>query len=55
VDCYLEILADRQLMGPERTAAVIRSKGHYTWIYKTIVEDESRIAAVVARHQLQIK
>lgn len=55
VDCYLEIQADRKLIGPERTAAVISNKGHYTWIYKTILRDESRIAGVVAGHHLQIK
>lgn len=55
VDCYLEIQADRQLIGAERTRAVISGKGHYTWIYKTVVEDEPRIAAVVHRHRLEIK
>jgi hypothetical protein len=55
VDCYLEIQADRRLIGPERTAAVIQNKGHDTWIYKTILQDEPRIAAVVARHHLEIK
>lgn len=30
-------------------------KCHYTWIYKTVLRDESRIAAVVAGHHLQIK
>jgi hypothetical protein len=54
VDCYLEIQADRQLIGPERTAAVIRNKGHYTWIYSTVVRDESRIAAIVKAEQLNI-
>jgi hypothetical protein len=55
VDCYLEIQADRQLIGPERTTAVIGNKGHYTWIYKTVVQDEARIAAVVRRHHLENK
>src|SRR5580765_679723 len=55
VDCYLEILADRQLIGAERTSAVVSDKGHYTWIYKTILEDEPRIAAVVRRHHLEPK
>jgi hypothetical protein len=55
VDCYLEIQADRQLIGPERTKAVINNKGHYTWIYETILRDESRIAAVVVGHRLQVK
>jgi hypothetical protein len=55
VDCYLEIQADRQLIGPERTSAVISDKGHYTWIYKTVLQDEPRIAAVVRRHHLENK
>ena len=54
VDCYLEIQADRKLMGPERTAAAIRNKGHYTWIYATVLRDEARIALVVAAHQLAV-
>ena len=55
VDCYLEIQADRLLIGPERTSAVISNKGHYTWIYKTVLDDEPRIAAVVRRHHLENK
>ena len=55
VDCYLEIQADRRLIGPGRTAAVIQNKGHYIWIYKTILRDEPTIAAVVAQHHLEIK
>jgi hypothetical protein len=55
VDCYLEIEADRQLLGPERTMTVVRNKGHYTWIYDTIFRDEPKIAAVVDDHQLRIK
>jgi len=55
VDCYLEIEADRQLIGPERTITVVSNKGHYTWIYETIFRDEAKIAAVVDEHQLRIK
>jgi hypothetical protein len=55
IDCYLEIMADRQLIGPERTSAVVADKGHYTWIYKTILQDEPRIAAVARRHHLEIR
>jgi hypothetical protein len=55
IDCYLEIQADRQLIGPERTSAVIAGKGHYTWIYKTVLQDEPRIASVARRHHLEIK
>jgi hypothetical protein len=55
VTCYLEIQADRQLMGAERTDVVVSGKGHYTWIYKTILADEPRIGAVVRRHRLDVK
>ncbi|MFZ0801827.1 MAG: hypothetical protein WAN70_06645, partial [Terriglobales bacterium] len=55
VDCYLEIEVDRQLIGPERTMAVIKDKGHYTWIYSTILRDEPRIAAVVDENHLRLK
>jgi len=55
VDCYLEIQADRQLIGAERTQEVIKNKGHYTWIYKTVLQDEKKIAALVASHHLEIK
>jgi hypothetical protein len=55
IDCYLEIQADRRLIGPERTAAVVANKGHYTWIYKTVLQDEARIAGVARRHQLEIR
>ena len=54
VDCYLEIQADRALIGRERTDAVIRKKPWYLWIYKTEIEDEPRIAAVVKAHRLDI-
>jgi hypothetical protein len=54
VDCYLEIVADRELLGPERTDAVIRSKPWYTWIYQTVLNDEKVIAAIVDRHQLRV-
>jgi hypothetical protein len=54
VDCYLEIVADRELLGRERTDAVIRGKPWYTWIYKTILDDEKLIAGVVDRHQLRV-
>ncbi len=54
VDCYLEIEALRGLIGPERTIAAVKAKGNYTWIYSTILQDESTIAAVVDKHHLRI-
>jgi hypothetical protein len=55
VDCYLEVQADRQLIGLDRTAAVIKNKGHYTWIYKTVLQDEARITALVRRNGLDVR
>ena len=54
VTCYLEMIADRRLMGGERAAAVIKNKRHYTWIYGVVVRDEAKIAGVVARHGLAV-
>jgi len=54
VDCYLEILADRELLGPERTDVVIHGKPWYTWIYTTVLADEKQIAGVVDRHRLRV-
>lgn len=55
VGCYLELVADRELMGIDRTRAVFAAKGHYTWIYTTVLKDEKLIADVIDRHQLRIK
>lgn len=55
VDCYLEIQADRQVIGPERTERVIKHKPWYTWIYKTINRDEKTIAAIVTQNHLDIQ
>jgi hypothetical protein len=55
IDCYLEIQADRELIGRERTDRVIKDKPWYTWIYKTILRDEDRIAALVKAEQLEMQ
>jgi len=55
IDCYLEIQADRRFIGAERTAAVVANKGHYTWIYRTVLADEAKIARLVTRERLDIK
>ena len=55
ITCYLEMIADRRLIGDERAAAVIKNKRHYTWIYGVVVRDEAKIAGVVARHGLGIR
>lgn len=55
VDCYLEIQADRQIMGPQRTDQVIKNKPWYTWIYQTITRDEKTIADIATKNHLEIQ
>ena len=55
VDCYLEIQADRELIGPNRTDEVIKNKPWYTWIYSTILRDEAKISGVAQEHGLEVK
>ena len=52
--CYLEYQGMKQLVGPERARATMEfwAKDHYTWVYKTLLSDESRIGAIVAHHGL---
>ena len=54
IDCYLEIQADREIIGRDRTDRVIKNKPWYTWIYKTILQDEDRIAALVKAERLEL-
>ena len=55
VDCYLEMIADRDLFGPERTKVVLTNKNRYTWVYSTVMRDEEKIAGIVNRYQLRVK
>jgi hypothetical protein len=55
IDCYLEVLADRELLGPTRAAAIIAGKTNYTWIYRTVLRDEDRIGGIVNRYELRVK
>ena len=56
IDCYLELQADRHLMGPQRAAEVMQfwSGDHYRWVYKTVLQDEARIAEIVKRQNLEL-
>jgi hypothetical protein len=57
IDCYLEMQADRQLLGPERAAVVMKfwSGDHYRWVYKTVIEDESKIGSIAEREHLSLQ
>lgn len=57
IDCYLEMEADRVLMGNDRASEVMKfwAGDHYKWIYKTVIQDETKIGEVVKRHQLEVK
>lgn len=54
--CYLEYQAMKQLVGTDRARAVMTywTTDHYTWVYKTLLTDESKIGAIVVRHKLVI-
>jgi hypothetical protein len=56
VDCYLEMQADRQLLGPERAAKVMTfwAGDHYRWVYRTVIQDEATIGAIVKQERLEI-
>jgi hypothetical protein len=54
ITCYLEMQADRQLIGEKRTKKVIAEIPWYFWIWKTVVNDEATIAAVVQENDLEI-
>jgi hypothetical protein len=57
IDCYLEMQADRELMGPERAKAVMDcwAGDHYRWIYKTVMQDEATIRKVLQERNLELK
>jgi hypothetical protein len=57
IDCYLEMQADRELMGTERAADVIKfwASDHYRWIYRTVIDDEPKIARIVKQNHLEVK
>jgi len=57
IDCYLEMQADRELMGTERASSVMDFwvGDHYRWIYKTVMQDESTIRKVIEQRNLELK
>lgn len=56
IDCYLEMQADRKLMGTQRASEVMQfwAGDHYRWVYRTVVADEARLADVVKKNGLEL-
>lgn len=52
--CYLEYVTDKQLLGELKTKQVMEfwASDHYTWIYRTVLEQGGKINAVVRRQKL---
>lgn len=50
----LEYLADQRLLGELRAQQVMQfwSTDHYTWIYRNLLRDDSKIRAIVKKHGL---
>ena len=54
IDCYLEYRAVEELLGELKARQVMDfwATDHYTWVYKTVLERQRDIAAVVSKHKL---
>ena len=54
--CELEREADLELLGSDRTEAVMRfwATAHYKWIYRTVITDHDKIQEVIKKHSLEI-
>ena len=54
IDCYLEMQADRELMGADRASAVMNfwAGDHYRWVYKTVMQDEATIRKILEQRGL---
>lgn len=52
--CYLEHQANKELLGELKARQVIEfwKLDHYTWIYKTVSEQERTIGAILRKHNL---
>jgi hypothetical protein len=53
---YLEYQAMKRLTGDQRAldAMTFWSKDHYTWDYRTLLQDEAKIGGIAAHHHLVI-
>ncbi|HXG66718.1 MAG TPA: hypothetical protein VNO70_16575, partial [Blastocatellia bacterium] len=54
--CHLEYEAMKELVGAEKAQGVIEalSRRFYKWVYRTVLADGPKIAAVAAKHNLKI-
>jgi hypothetical protein len=54
--CYSEYQADKELLGELKARQVIEfwSNHHYMWIYKQVLSEERKIAALIRKHKLTI-
>lgn len=52
--CYLEYQALKCLLGGEAARSVVTalSRHHYTWVYRTVLDDEDAVEQIVHRHDL---
>jgi hypothetical protein len=53
--CYLELQADRRLIGDARTVALVHSKNRFTWIYKTDLDDDKTMSEIIKTTGLEIQ
>lgn len=53
--CSLEYRGMAELTDVEKAKALMESKSYYTWVYKTILEDERYLRKLIKKHHLEIK
>ena len=51
--CHLEYQAVRALLGDERARNTLSANRHYTWIYRTVLDDPT-VGEILERHGLTV-
>jgi hypothetical protein len=49
---WFELQADKKYLGEKQAYDLIKGMDVYTWIYKTVLENESKIGQILEKNQL---
>jgi hypothetical protein len=52
--CHLELQALIELLGETRAREYLAGVDHYTWVYKTVLEDTEAIHTILTRHGIEV-
>lgn len=50
--CSLEYYAMQELVGTEKAREILQAEQHYTWIYDTVMEDETYLRRLLRRKKM---